>query len=29
MWSFDFGEIEALQHAGRWNDASAETIVAA
>ena len=23
MWSFDFGEIEALQHAGRWDDATA------
>ena len=23
MWSFDFGEIETLQHAGRWNDAAA------
>ena len=22
MWSFDFGEIEALQHAGRWDDAT-------
>ncbi len=29
MWSFDFGEIEALQHAGRWDDAAAELIVAA
>jgi aspartate racemase len=29
MWSFDFGEIEALQHAGRWNDAAAEMILAA
>jgi aspartate racemase len=29
MWSFDFGKIEALQHAGRWDDASAEIIVAA
>ena len=29
MWSFDFGEIEALQHAGRWDDAAAEMIVAA
>jgi hypothetical protein len=29
MWSFDFGEIEELQHAGRWDDASAEIIVAA
>ena len=26
---FDFGKIEALQHAGRWDDASAEIIVAA
>ena len=23
MWSFDFGEVEALQHAGRWEDAAA------
>lgn len=23
MWSFDFGEIEALQHAGQWDDAAA------
>ena len=23
MWSFDFGEIEALQHAGQWEDAAA------
>ena len=22
MWSFDFGEIEALQHAGRWDEAA-------
>lgn len=22
MWSFDFGEVEALQHAGRWEDAA-------
>ena len=29
MWSFDFGEIEALQHAGRWADAAAEMIAAA
>lgn len=29
MWSFDFGEIEALQHAGRWNDAADEMIAAA
>ena len=28
-WSFDFGEIEALQHAGRWDDAAAEMIAAA
>ena len=20
MWSFDFGEVEALQHAGRWDE---------
>jgi aspartate racemase len=26
MWSFDFGEIEALQHAGRWDEATAEMI---
>ena len=26
MWSFDFGEIEALQHAGRWDDAEAAMI---
>ncbi|WP_458097874.1 aspartate/glutamate racemase family protein [Roseomonas sp. WA12] len=29
MWSFDFGEIEALQQAGRWDDATAEMIGAA
>src|ERR1700712_2094920 len=29
MWSFDFGEIEALQHAGRWDDAMALMIDAA
>lgn len=29
MWSFDFGEIEALQHAGRWDDAATEMIDAA
>jgi len=29
MWSFDFGEIEALQHAGRWDDAAAEMVGAA
>ena len=29
MWSFDFGEIEALQHAGRWTDAADEMISAA
>ena len=23
MWSFDFGEVEALQHAGRWDEAAA------
>ena len=23
LWSFDFGEIEALQHAGQWEDAAA------
>ena len=22
MWSFDFAEVEALQHAGRWDDAA-------
>jgi len=29
MWSFDFGEIEALQHAGRWDDATALLVDAA
>lgn len=29
MWSFDFAEIEALQHAGRWDDATALMIDAA
>jgi aspartate racemase len=29
MWSFDFGEIEALQHAGDWNKATALMIEAA
>lgn len=29
MWSFDFGEIEALQHAGRWDEAAAALIDAA
>jgi aspartate racemase len=29
MWSFDFGEIEALQQAGRWDDDAAEMIAAA
>jgi aspartate racemase len=29
MWSFDFGEIEELQHAGRWDDATALMIDAA
>lgn len=29
MWSFDFGEIEALQHAGRWDEAAEEMIAAA
>jgi aspartate racemase len=29
MWSFDFAEIEALQHAGRWDDATALLIEAA
>jgi aspartate racemase len=29
MWSFDFAEIEALQHAGRWDDAAAAMIDAA
>ena len=29
LWSFDFGEIEALQRAGRWDDATALMIDAA
>ena len=29
MWSFDFGEIEALQRAGRWDEAAALLIDAA
>ena len=29
MWSFDFGEIEALQHAGQWDAATARMIDAA
>lgn len=29
MWSFDFGEIEALQHAGEWDRATALMIDAA
>ena len=29
MWSFDFAESEALQHAGRWDDATALMIDAA
>jgi aspartate racemase len=29
MWSFDFGEIEALQHAGEWDEATALMIDAA
>jgi aspartate racemase len=29
MWSFDFGEIEALQQAGRWDDATALMVDAA
>jgi aspartate racemase len=29
MWSFDFAEIEALQHAERWDDATALMIEAA
>jgi aspartate racemase len=29
MWSFDFAEIEALQHAGRWDEATALLIEAA
>lgn len=29
MWSFDFAEIEALQHAGRWDEAAALLVEAA
>jgi len=29
MWSFDFGRIEALQYAGRWDDAAALMVDAA
>jgi len=29
MWSFDFAEIEALQHAGKWDEATALLIEAA
>ena len=29
LWSFDFGEIEALQHAGRWDEAEALMVDAA
>jgi aspartate racemase len=29
MWSFDFDEIEALQHAGRWDEATSLLIEAA
>ena len=29
MWSFDFGDVEALQHAGRWDDAAALLVDAA
>jgi aspartate racemase len=29
MWSFDFAEVEALQHAGRWEDATALLVEAA
>jgi len=29
MWSFDFATVEALQHAGRWDDATALMIDAA
>ncbi|MBE7210107.1 MAG: aspartate/glutamate racemase family protein [Gluconacetobacter diazotrophicus] len=29
MWSFDFGEIEALQRDGRWDDAAAMLVEAA
>lgn len=28
MWSFDFAEVEALQHTGRWDDATALMIEA-
>jgi aspartate racemase len=29
MWSFDFAEVEALQHAGNWDDATAMMVDAA
>lgn len=29
MWSFDFAEVEALQHAGRWDEATALIVDAA
>jgi len=29
MWSFDFGEIEALQHAGKWDEATVLMVDAA
>jgi aspartate racemase len=29
MWSFDFAEVEALQHAGRWDEATALMVEAA
>jgi len=29
MWSFDFADVESLQHAGRWDDATALMIDAA
>lgn len=29
LWSFDFGEIEALQHAGKWDEATDELVAAA
>ena len=29
LWSFDFGEVEALQHAGRWDEATALMVDAA
>jgi aspartate racemase len=29
MWSFDFAEVEALQHAGRWDEAAALMVDAA